>query len=440
MPHHTARGPSGRAPAGALRRYLTAAVLVRLADEGARVALVLLAIQRTSSAGAGGLMVAALLAPHVLAAPGVGLLTDRVRQPRWVLAAAPVGFAAALATTAVATGRAPTWMVLAVLLVGGCCGPAMTGALSSQLPTLVAPGSLPRAFGLDSVTYNVSGILGPALAGVLAGLVSPAAAAAVLAASAGCGALVMATVPTGLRERGQAGATPPMSAGVLAVVRDRVLAVVTTASSLGQLGVGALPVVTAVLATRAHAPSDAGWLMTAVAAGALLGSLAWTWRPLAPPQAPKVVMAAMAGTGLAVGLAAATTTSLPATGALFAAAGACTGPFTGALFTTRNDHAPEHLRAQVFTLGAGLKTTTAAAGAALAGLVTHAPTATQLLLAAGCLLLAAGLGALALPHAGPAQAPPGLVASGHPGGLCSPPPGAGQAGRGEHGAGGLGDR
>ncbi|HEU4907496.1 MAG TPA: hypothetical protein VFT17_01390, partial [Propionibacteriaceae bacterium] len=65
-----------------LQRYLITAVLIRLADEGARVALVLLALERTNSAAVGGLLVAVLLVPQVIAAPAIGLLTDRASQPR----------------------------------------------------------------------------------------------------------------------------------------------------------------------------------------------------------------------------------------------------------------------------------------------------------------------------------------------------------------------
>jgi hypothetical protein len=51
-----------------LRRYLGAAVLIRLADEGARVALVLLALKRLNNAAVGGLLVPTLLIPPVVAA------------------------------------------------------------------------------------------------------------------------------------------------------------------------------------------------------------------------------------------------------------------------------------------------------------------------------------------------------------------------------------
>lgn len=87
------------------QRYLITAVLIRLADEGARVALVLLALERTNSAAVGVLLVAVLLVPQVVAAPAIGLLTDRASQPRWVLTLSVAGFAASMATVAFLLGR-----------------------------------------------------------------------------------------------------------------------------------------------------------------------------------------------------------------------------------------------------------------------------------------------------------------------------------------------
>jgi MFS family permease len=385
--------------AGVLSRYLAAAVLVRLADEGARVALVLLALDRLGSAGAGGVLVAALLIPHVVAAPGVGLLTDRIRQPRWVVAGAAAGFAASLAGVAACLGRLPMWVSVVVLLLGGCCGPALTGGLTSQLSALVGGSSLPRAFGADSLGYNVSGIAGPALAAVIAGLWQPTAALLVLAAAAGLGAVLLATLPIPFRTRTAQGPKPALSAGMRAIVGDPVLRAVTGASSLGQLGFGALPVVAAALASRQHQPAATGWLMTAVAVGGLLGSLLWTWHPVSARRAPSVVMISLIGSGAALALAAGVS-SLPLTAVLFATSGVFIGPFTGALFTTRQEHATDEVRAQVFTIGAGLKTTSAAAGAALGGALAELPVTIQLLVTAGSPMVAGALGAVGLGIAG----------------------------------------
>jgi MFS family permease len=171
-----------------LQRYLITAVLIRLADEGARVSLVLLALERMNSAAVGGLLVAVLLVPQVVAAPAIGLLTDRARQPRWVLTISVAGFAASLAAVAFMLGRVPLPAVVAMLLIGGCCGPSLTGGLTSQLPRLVSESSLPRAFGADSLTYNVSGIAGPGVAAVIAGAAGAATATIALAAAAAVGA------------------------------------------------------------------------------------------------------------------------------------------------------------------------------------------------------------------------------------------------------------
>jgi MFS family permease len=384
--------PHDRPPAGRLVHYLTGAVLVRLADEGARVALVLLALRRTDSAAIGGLLVAALLIPHVVAAPVVGMLADRSRRPQRIIAAAALGFAAALGGTAVLLGRMPLPIVVAVLLAGGCCGPALTGGLTSQLSGVVTAPALPRAFGLDSLFYNVSGIVGPAGAAVLSSAFSPGLATGVLAASAGTGAVVLATLPLSSAAHGaRAEQSARLTSGVRAIAQDRALGVVTACSSLGQLGPGALPVVAAVLATREHTPAASGILMTAVAAGGLLGSLAWTWRPAAVRRAPLVVMLTLIGTGVPLAVSALSPT-LPPTVALFALSGFFTGPFAGALFTVRQDRAPAAVRAQIFTLGAGLKTTAAAAGAAVAGVISTGPTVIQLLVAGACPLVAGAAG------------------------------------------------
>ncbi len=128
-----------------LGRYLAGALPARIADEGARVSLVLLALQERSSAALGGAMIAALLIPHVVAAPLVGVLVDRARRPGWVLASAVLLFAGSLLSTALLLGHAPLWLVFVLLLLGGCCGPAITGGLTSQLPALVGERALPRS-------------------------------------------------------------------------------------------------------------------------------------------------------------------------------------------------------------------------------------------------------------------------------------------------------
>lgn len=379
-----------------LVHYVAAAVLVRLADEGARVVLALLALQHTESAAVGGLLVAALLVPHVAAAPLIGGWADRAHRPGLVIALAATGFAVALAAAGTWLGRAPLGAIVAVLVAGGCCGPALTGALSSLLPALVESERLPRAFGLDSLTFNGAGIIGPAAGALVAAASSATDATYVLAGSAALGAALVTVLPVPARQQRPPAGLGDLLAGTRVIVRDRILAVVTAATSIGQLGMGALPIIAALIAGQYHSPAAAGWLLGAVAAGGILGSLAWTWRPARPEQAATLVMLGLVGVGLPLGGAAfAASSSLPATAALFALAGFSNGPLFGALLVTRNDRAPIELRSQVFTLGAGAKISATAAGAALAGLLSgHTPIVVLLLLAAASSVLPGALGHL----------------------------------------------
>jgi MFS family permease len=379
-----------------LLHYAVAAVLVRGADEGARVALVLLALERARSAALGGLLMAALLVPHVVAAGIVGAAADRSRRPLRLVAAASAGFAVALTVAALAVGRLPTTVVLGVLVAGGCCGPALLGALSSRLPSLVAPAAAPRAFGVDAMTYGVAGMLGPAVTGVVTGRASAGAATLVLGAGAVLGAAAVAALPDdGPRRERPRPESVRLRDGLRTLWSERVLALVTAATSVGQLGFGALPVVVAVVAVRRGEPTTAGLLLVALTAGGLVGSLLWTARPAPPGLAPWVVMAGLLGTALPVA-AGALTASTQVLAALLVLAGMANGPLLGGLLVTRQRFAPANVRTQVFTLGAGLKTTSTAAGSALAGLMAGWSTGTQLLLVAACPLVAALGGAAGL--------------------------------------------
>ena len=265
--------------------------------------------------------------------------------------------------------------------------------MTSQLPRLVSESSLPRAFGADSLTYNVSGIAGPAIAAVIAGADGAVTATVALAGAAAVGALVLATVPIPPQDRPPEEERLQLTAGFRALFADHVLGTVTASSSLGQLGLGALPIVAAVIASRQHQPAATGWLMTAVAVGALIGSLLWTWRPAQPARMPMTVMIALIGTAVPLAIAALTTSSLPLTAVLFGLSGISAGPFAGAMFTTRKLYAPDEVQAQVFTISAGLRLTMAAAGAAIGGALAGLPSPTLLIFVAVAPLVAGGLGA-----------------------------------------------
>jgi MFS family permease len=377
-----------------LPHYLIAAVAARTADEGARLSLVLLAVERTGSVAIGGILVAALLVPHVVAAPLVGLLADRSRQPRLILAASIAVFAGSLFAVGALLGSAPWWLCAVVLLLGGSCGPAITGGLTSQLPGLLGVERVPRAFGLDSTFYNVASMAGPALVGLIDAGLGATDAQFTLAGFAMVGAIGVATLPIARRHLDESSRSSLLG-GVAEILRRRPLRIVTLVSTIGQLGVGALSVVGVLLAAKFNQPATAGMLLSAIAAGSLLGSLAWTWRPAAPRRAPLVATLSMIGVGAPLVITA-YAPSLAATAVLFCLSGVFVGPFAAALFTTRAHYAAENVRTQVFTIGAGLKVTASAFGAALIGSATNLPLPIQLILVGATPVIAGTLGAILL--------------------------------------------
>ncbi|WP_250006999.1 MFS transporter [Actinoplanes sp. M2I2] len=346
-----------------LTRYLGVAVCARLADEGARVAILLLVLERTGSASLGGALIAALMVPHVLAAPVVGSVADAARQRRVVYVSAYLIYAACLGAAAVLIGRSTAGAV-AVLVVAGCVAPLLIGGLSSLLGDLV-PGRLERAFGLDVMSYSMAGIAGPAFAAVLAGLAGPAWATAGLAALVLVAAVLVTTLPLPLGTGSRRLASPFAALGLM--WRRPRLGAVTAGTVFSLAGLGALPLVGALLAAQQERPELTGVILSAGAAGGLIGSLLCTrwpirrWRPewvvavcLAATAVPFVILVFLPGGWL----------GLP----LFALAGGLGAPVSVAVFAVRDQESPPGVRTQVFTLGAGLKVTAAAAGAAAAGL------------------------------------------------------------------------
>jgi MFS family permease len=221
------------------------------------------------------------------------------------------------------------------------------------------------------------------------------AAQCLLAAAAAFAAAAVAALPIRARSQPSQETRPGLLSGAREILHRPTLRIVTLSSTLGQLGPGALAVVAAVLATSLNRQASSGLLLTAVAAGSFIGSLLYTWHPIAPDRSPLVTTASMIGIGTPIALAAATP-SIQATAVLFGLSGIFIGPFGAALFTARTHYSDEAVRTQVFTLGAGLKVTASAIGAALIGLLTDLSIGAQLLLVASSPLFAGVLGTLLL--------------------------------------------
>jgi hypothetical protein len=161
------------------------------------------------------------------------------------------------------------------------------------------------------------------------------------------------------------------------------------------------------LAAGLHDTALTGTALSAMAAGNLAGALAYARWPIRRWRPEIVVVSGLAV--LAVPFAALRLVpGLWPTLVWFTVAGLVSAPVFGSLLAVRDREAPKQARTQVFTIGAGLKVTAAAAGAAAAGIATGLGAGTLLLLVAACQVVAAATGALILRRRPGPPASPGL--------------------------------
>ncbi|MBB6548637.1 MFS transporter [Nonomuraea rubra] len=374
-----------------LTRYMAGAVLARTGDEMSGPALLVTGLAVTGSPLLASSVLAGLTISAAVGGPLLGVLLDRARRPGKVLGWCLAGYAGGLLMVVGGmAGRVPGAVLAGVAVVTGLLGPALTGGWTAQLPLVAGAGRLGRATAFDSMSYNVAGLAGPALVGVIA-----SAGGGVMAALVSVGMLVAALpaahgLPSpdprpadgdgGARPAGGEGGSRPaggdggvagwrvvreeVRAGFRAIVSNGTLRRATVASMVSCCGLAMVVVSAPVLGARLSGESGPGALLLAViAAGGLVANavLSRTSRWAAGVQAAGT---AVLGAGVVV-MACAETYWMAVVGA--AVAGAGEGPQLTALFAVRHREAPARLRGQVFTTGASLKITSFAIGSAAAG-------------------------------------------------------------------------
>ncbi|WP_294180771.1 MFS transporter [uncultured Schumannella sp.] len=349
--------------------YLAASVPLRLATSGVMVALPILAATELGDLALGGQLVAATLGPSVLAAPLVGVTLDRTRHPRrWMLAGA--GVTAAAFALAASLGSVPTPLVMLALVASGMFAPFFMGGLSSFVADEFVDAR--RGYAHDALSYNVGSVGGPALVAVLAVAGSPRTALLVLAAIGLLGCAGLFALRLAPRPAPRVGAVRTMATGMRHLVAHRPIAIVTLSGTLSQLGAGGLAVAAvAVALERAGSAERAAWVVTAFAIGGLLGALAVAARRWGSAPPIVVMGAGFAATGVAT-VVAAIDLGFVWTVAAIGVSGLFTASSAAAMLLLRKEQSPLAVRSQVFTVGAGLRASAAAAGAAIAGAMAHA--------------------------------------------------------------------
>jgi MFS family permease len=257
-----------------------------------------------STAGAVGVLLPALLG---------GVVADRVPQKKILLVVATVELLGmALVATLSITDATRLWHLAAVSFVSGMGFAFYWPAYSAWIPALVPASDLMAVNGFEGMVRPTIGqAIGPGIAGVLVGVVSPGAALAVAAAASGAGLFALTLVPlTPVRRAADADADPAarqhpvrtvfadMREGFSYMVRTPwLLATLLYASLMLLVIMGPFEVLIPFLIKDrlGGGPGDHALVMAAFGIGGALGSLAMASRPM--PRRYLTIMNLMWGLG-----------------------------------------------------------------------------------------------------------------------------------------------
>lgn len=249
------------------RRLGGATLVARTAAMMQGLVLVLFVLQRFHSPPLAGLVVFASLVPGILLSPVAGALLDRHRRMLlirldYALAAVALGAIAGLD----AAGHLPVAALLVIVSLGSLTNPLSNSGTRSLFPIMIPRALWERANAVDSGFYVVAAIAGPALAGVLFGLLGAEAALLATASLYLAGLLMLAGMAEPLIDRVAPGSLLGDAwAGLRYVVRHRELRGLAVATAVSNISFGVISVgMPVLLLTRYHDGDAIVGLMWAV--------------------------------------------------------------------------------------------------------------------------------------------------------------------------------
>ena len=347
-------------------RILLASSTARVQPEGLALAIVL-AAQSAGQVERAGLLIAASTFPQLATGPAMGRVLDGAPSRERVVALAAIVAACACALLAVSDLRLVPALAAAALLAA--TSPVLTGGLSSVIMGWSDDHTTLAAW--DGTGYNVAGLAAPVVVTVTAAWRPWLAFAALGSITA------LAIVPVLMRgsppgadadARLHSDQPPPRVVdAVRAITRSPPLLASTIATTVFSLGLGGLEIgLAAAVHARGLPVERAGVLATAIAAGALVGSLLMT-RSRRRRDAVWLTLAAVATSGgLIVLLAGAPWVAMVP---VAVAIGLADAPLLVGTYRARSEHAPVRLRSGVFTLAASAKLGVGAIGALVVGAI-----------------------------------------------------------------------
>jgi MFS family permease len=353
------------------------ATISALGDGMSFVALVWLALERGGTPETVGWLAAAYTGPVVVGGLLAGSILDRFDR-RVVLAIDNLvrGVAIASVPLAAALGRLSTEHLFIVVAVYGLFFMTSLAGIPTLIAERVPEADLTTANALESLSYSMAGLAGPAAAGLV---IAAAGAPAVLAIDAATyfvfAAALLAMRPSTMTrpEPSSSPGIPRAAAGLAEAARFIVgtpaIVAITIIYMAVNVGEGIFIVLAPVYAREVlgGGASTYGLLLSAFTAGSLVGSvivgaLGWRW-PLG-----RSIAAATLLTGLAH-LLLATLPPLGAALAILATAGLLASSLTAWAQTIRMRLIPPAIRGGVFALLRTLMQSTPPLGAVLAGVL-----------------------------------------------------------------------
>lgn len=354
--------------------YVAIAFVGRLPLAMSQLGTLLMVSTATGSYGAGGAAAGALAVANAIGAPVAAALTDRIGQRPVVLVQSVAG-AVGLVVLVLLTGQLPGSPALLIVVAGltglllpqvgplarvrwrpiteGSDQPGPTGAVSQQRRLVDA------AFSYEGAADEASFVLGPALVGVLAVVVSPAGAlvtAAVLLAIFGSAFALHRTADFRVPEVGIGGRGR--------LVTGAFVVLLLAQAAMGML-FGSVQTGTTVLATQAGSPGVAGLIHAVLGIGSVLAGLATVFLPERIGHERRWLVAALALALLATPLLAVDTLGMLIV--VILALGFAVAPYMIAIFTLGERIAPPARVGAALTLLAAATGVGYAAGSSVAG-------------------------------------------------------------------------
>jgi predicted MFS family arabinose efflux permease len=245
-----------------------AALVARLQLGMMPLALILVTRAAGHSYGAAAAVVGVYMVTTALAAPRIARFAD-VHGQRPVLLRCAVGFPTAVAGICLLLALdGPFWLVLAVASLTGVLVPPISSCIRVLWKRLIPSDLIYSAFALEAVLQEVVFICGPLLVVFAVHGVSPTAAVAVAAATAGIGSAVFASTSASRAQPGRSVRTTFAGMGV----RRGLVAVLLFDAAMAMVW-GSSQVAMPAFADHVGSPAQGGLALTALSVGSLCGGL-----------------------------------------------------------------------------------------------------------------------------------------------------------------------